>query len=343
MSEINANIVVEPIDLNVTQSSINQNITLEPITLGLFTTAPVSAPAAPDGALQYRANNTTFGGLANAIVSSGTLTFTNLANLSIDGGLNAYYLQTDGAGTLSWAAGGTPTGSGVPSGANTLIQLSDGSGSFDSGPGFSFDNVSNVFSAPGNVNVLGDINGSGDINGAGGVFTYVSGDGANLTAIAGANITGEVAFAAVANSVAGANIVGAEPVANVAGTVTTAAQPNITSVGTLTSIEVSGTTSIQEAIEKVTINAGGAVGTMNYDILDGAILYYTGAAAGNFVLNLRGNATTTLNTVMDIGESMTFSFMNTNAGIVYYLTGLEIEGTTRTIEWIDGTAATTGT
>ena len=39
MSAINANIVVEPISLNVTQSSITQTVTVEPINLGIFTSA----------------------------------------------------------------------------------------------------------------------------------------------------------------------------------------------------------------------------------------------------------------------------------------------------------------
>ena len=70
-----------------------------------------------------------------------------------------------------------------------------------------------------------------------GLFT---GDGGGLSNVAGANVTGEVAFAAVANSVAGANVTGQSANALVAGTVYTAAQPNITSVGTLTSITSSG-------------------------------------------------------------------------------------------------------
>ena len=47
---------------------------------------------------------------------------------------------------------------------------------------------------------------AGNVLGTGGVFTYVSGDGANLTAITGQNVSGEVDFAQVANSVAGANV-----------------------------------------------------------------------------------------------------------------------------------------
>ena len=74
-----------------------------------------------------------------------------------------------------------------------------------------------------------------------GLFT---GDGGGLSNVAGANVTGEVTFAATANAVAGANVSGQVANALVSGTVYTAAQPNVTSVGTLTSVSVSGTANI---------------------------------------------------------------------------------------------------
>jgi len=74
-----------------------------------------------------------------------------------------------------------------------------------------------------------------------GLFT---GDGGGLSNVAGGNVTGEVAFAATANAVAGGNVSGQVANALVSGTVYTAAQPNITSVGTLTSVEVSGTANV---------------------------------------------------------------------------------------------------
>jgi len=74
-----------------------------------------------------------------------------------------------------------------------------------------------------------------------GIFT---GDGSGLTSLTGANVTGEVNFAATANAVAGGNVSGQVANALVSGTVYTAAQPNITSVGTLTSVSVSGTGNI---------------------------------------------------------------------------------------------------
>jgi hypothetical protein len=68
---------------------------------------------------------------------------------------------------------------------------------------------------------------------------------ANL--VAGSNVAGEVAFAAVANLVAGSNVAGQVSSAlnsDYAGNITISTQPNITSVGTLTALSVSGTTSL---------------------------------------------------------------------------------------------------
>ena len=76
----------------------------------------------------------------------------------------------------------------------------------------------------------------------------LSGSATGLVAIPGANVTGTVAQATQANSantanaVAGANVSGTVSSATTAATVTTAAQPNITSVGTLTSLTVNGNT-----------------------------------------------------------------------------------------------------
>jgi hypothetical protein len=75
---------------------------------------------------------------------------------------------------------------------------------------------------------------------------YFSGNGSLLTGISGANITGNVAnanyanFAGTAFDVSGSNVSGQVGNALIAGTVYTNAQPNITSVGTLTSLAITG-------------------------------------------------------------------------------------------------------
>tara|TARA_R110000796_G_scaffold206722_1_gene323049 strand:+ start:10382 stop:12187 length:1806 start_codon:yes stop_codon:yes gene_type:complete len=204
MSEINANIVVEPIELNVTQSSINQNITVEPINLGIYTTAPLGTPpGGTNGQLQFN-NANVFGGVPSTVVASGNLTFTNLANLKIDGGVNGYVLQTDGTGVLAWTAqSGGGGGTGNPGGANTQIQYND-AGVFGGNAGFTYDNVSGIVNLPTDLNVVSDITST-----SGAFF----GDGYGLSNITGANVS-EVPFAAVANSVALANVVGAGNIAS---------------------------------------------------------------------------------------------------------------------------------
>ena len=74
----------------------------------------------------------------------------------------------------------------------------------------------------------------------GNVVGILSGDAGNISNVQGANVAGEVNFAATANTVAGANVTGTVPLAAIASTVSGAVQSNITSVGTLTSLDVSG-------------------------------------------------------------------------------------------------------
>jgi hypothetical protein len=70
----------------------------------------------------------------------------NVGNITITGGNNGFFLQTDGAGNLTWAAGGNSTGNGIPGGANTQIQYNDG-GIFGGTTGFTFNKTTTVFTA----------------------------------------------------------------------------------------------------------------------------------------------------------------------------------------------------
>ena len=160
--------------------------------------------------------------------------------------------------------------------------------------------------------------------------TTFAGSGANLTNLPGANVSGTV------------------PLASTAGTVTTAAQPNITSTGTLTSLTVNalnvdGTTTIQQAIEKVTNDLTGSTGVIDYNLLDQAILYKSVNATANFNLNIKGNASTTLNSVMSNDQSMTLTFLNQNGATPYYLQSFLIDGVSQTVNYAGGVNPSAGT
>jgi hypothetical protein len=176
--------------------------------------------------------------------SGGTATAlnANIANVSISGGSSGYYLQTNGSGTLTWAAGAG--GNGSPGGTDTQVQFNDAS-AFGGNTGFTFNKTTGIFTAPylaGNGNGLSNIQGA-NVSGAVGLATSAT----TANAVAGANVSGAVSFATTANAVAGANVSGAVSSATTAGTVTTAAQSNITSVGTLTSLTVNGNISANNA------------------------------------------------------------------------------------------------
>ena len=100
----------------------------------------------------------------------------------------------------------------------------------------------------GNGYLLTSINGS---NVSGNVSYAITSNWANVAnSVSGTNVSGNVAsavqshYANIANSVAGTNVSGQVANALIAGTVYTNAQPNITSVGTLTDLSVSGNTTI---------------------------------------------------------------------------------------------------
>jgi hypothetical protein len=94
--------------------------------------------------------------------------------------------------------------------------------------------------------------------------------------------------------------------------------------------------------EKITVSATAATGTININVLDTQIIYYTTNASANFTVNIRGNASTTLNTVMAIGEVITVTFLNTNGATAYFNNVVQVDGITVTPNWQGGTAPASG-
>ena len=92
---------------------------------------------------------------------------------------------------------------------------------------------------------------------------YFIGSGNNLSNIQGANVSGAVAYATTANAVAGANVTGNVANANFAGFVTGNEQGNITSVGTLTSLIVTGNVTAGNANLGNTVTANYFIGSGN--------------------------------------------------------------------------------
>ena len=188
-----------------------------------------------------------------------------------------------------------------------------------------------------------------NINGDGSTVLYGNGTWGNIPAISNVANANYANFANVANLAANANIANLANnatyanYANFAGTITIATQPNITSLGSLTSLSVVGTTTIQQAKEKFTPNNTGATGTVDFDVLTSAIILQTANASANFTLNIRGNATTTFDSIVSNNESVSITYINKNGATGYHANTIQIDGSNVTPVWVNGNSITAGT
>jgi hypothetical protein len=267
MSEILNNLVIKPITATIVVGTTPINITPTATQLNIY--GGVAQPAAATS--------------LNATIS----------NVHISGGTNGYVLQTDGTGILNWTAQtGGGGGTGTPGGANTQIQFND-AGVFGAAAGFTFDKVSNVLVAPGNIN-------------AANVNATFYGSGIGLTSIPGAHIVGEVANASYSLG------------SSTSGTVTTTAQPNITSVGILNSLIIAGNLTVNNAANIAgTSFLAGNITTSGYQGNITGANVISSLTLKTINLNILSN--TNPNTATSGNTAATFKYPITINGNLYYL------------------------
>jgi len=101
---------------------------------------------------------------------------------------------------------------------------------------------------------------------------------------------------------------------------------------------------ITSPFERMNVSVTAATGTINVNINTSSVWYYTSSATGNFVINVRGDGSTTLDSIMTTGDSITVVFLNTNGSTAYYNTSVQIDGTGTgvTTKWQGGTAPSSG-
>jgi len=96
------------------------------------------------------------------------------------------------------------------------------------------------------------------------------------------------------------------------------------------------------AFETNSVSATAATGTVNVDLSTAAVHYYTANAAANWTFNFRGNSSTTLNSILSVGQSATVAFLVTNGSTAYYPTAFQVDGVSVTPKWQGGTAPVAG-
>jgi len=112
-------------------------------------------------------------------------------------------------------------------------------------------------------------------------------------------------------------------------------------VATLTGIQSISNKTIKAFRENVTLTGVAPAAMTNFDVLTQPIVVY-GTATNNFTINVRGNATTTLNSMLAIGDSITINFFVPNGATAYYASSFGIDGFAITPKYQGGTAYTAG-
>jgi hypothetical protein len=96
--------------------------------------------------------------------------------------------------------------------------------------------------------------------------------------------------------------------------------------------------------ERMNIVASAATGTIAIDLATSAVWYYTSNAGANHTLNFRFGSSTSLNSVLTTGDSITAVWLNTNGSTAYYPNLIQVDGATSgvSIKWQGGTAPSAG-
>jgi hypothetical protein len=94
--------------------------------------------------------------------------------------------------------------------------------------------------------------------------------------------------------------------------------------------------------ELTSVSATAATGTINFDANTQSDVYYTTNASANWTLNVRGDSSTTLSSMLAVGDSITVTFKVTNGTTAYYQTAFQIDGSAVTPKWQGGLAPTGG-
>lgn len=254
-------------------------------------------------------------GVPNVSYANSALSLGNINAVKISGGTANYFMKTDGAGNLSWALPQS-----TPGGSNTQLQYNNAgvlagiTGTSYANSKLTLGNVANVRITGGFANYVLQTDGTGNLS-------WVAQTGGNGGGTPGGT-NGLIQYNA--NGAFGGVPDFTYDVANT--TIVSAAK--FTHTGTLT---------IQEGKESV-IESPTVTGTINYNYLDGAIVYTTGNLTGNLTVNLRGNSTTTFNSVVNNWQTATVVLLTTLGSTKYIPSTFQIDGSTKTVKWINGVA-----
>jgi hypothetical protein len=128
------------------------------------------------------------------------------------------------------------------------------------------------------------------------------------------------------------------------GTLFVDALNNEVGVGTTTpeaALHIVGTTSVREIVERANVSATALGANLEISLInDGAVTYLSANSTANSTLNIRGNSTITLNTLMPTNRTLSVAVLVKNGATPYAINFVQLDGANTTINWSGGTAPT---
>lgn len=87
---------------------------------------------------------------------------------------------------------------------------------------------------------------------------------------------------------------------------------------------------------------GSPVANVQIDVLQSRYAYYSANSTIDYILNITGNNTTLLSSVLSAGDAVSVQMFTKNGAVPHYPTSIQVDGNTATVLWVDGISPTSG-
>ena len=141
--------------------------------------------------------------------------------------------------------------------------------------------------------------------------------------------TNQILSSAITGNLLGLNAVSSNNIADLSVTGNKIAPTSVSSNHFAPNVSIS----TSRIVENVNISPQAATGTITINVLDSAIHYYQGNVVSNVTVNLRGNSTAALGSVLNIGQSSSVAVLIPIGGTQYVIQAIQIDGVAQTVRW----------
>ena len=116
----------------------------------------------------------------------------------------------------------------------------------------------------------------------------------------------------------------------------------ITSAKLSSSLSFTGSTSIEQVLEKATVVTGALSATTQLNALSGAVYYSTASTTANITLNLRGDGSNSLASLVPYGKAFSCVFMITSGSTSGKILTVTADSSTVSLKWFGGNTSPAG-